>query len=79
LSVDLEMMLISLAPFIEPQPKEAVARDEATCKAGSEAAAFAHLALPRLASLYNVACASRTGKLSFALLFSAFSTRPRID
>lgn len=55
MSVDLEMMLISLDPSIESQPKETVARNQATRDTGSEASAFEDLALPLLASLYNVA------------------------
>jgi RNA polymerase sigma-70 factor, ECF subfamily len=55
LSVDLEMMLISLASATEPQPKETIARNQAVRETGSQASAFEDLALPLLASLYNVA------------------------
>jgi RNA polymerase sigma factor (sigma-70 family) len=49
------MVFISLVSAIESQPKEAVARNQATRELGSEASAFEDLALPLLASLYNVA------------------------
>jgi RNA polymerase sigma-70 factor, ECF subfamily len=54
-SVELEMVVISLVSAIEAQPKEIVARNQATCEPGSEASAFEDLALPLLVSLYNAA------------------------
>jgi RNA polymerase sigma-70 factor, ECF subfamily len=55
LSADLEMMVVSLVSSIEPQPKETVAGNQPTRETGCEVSSFEHLALPLLASLYNVA------------------------
>jgi RNA polymerase sigma-70 factor, ECF subfamily len=49
------MVFISLGSSIESQPKEAIARNQPARETGSEASAFEDLALPLLASLYNLA------------------------
>ena len=55
LSVDLEMVFLGLVSAIESQPKETVAWIRPARETNSEASTFEELALPFLASLYNVA------------------------